>query len=90
LPTSGERLLLKVAAFFIFLSPFVGTILLVFAMKYFSALWQARARIAQDHAYRDLAEKAVAAQSDLSAIRSELSQVRSSLATIEKTLKQVE
>jgi hypothetical protein len=76
--------------FFIFLSPFVGTILIVFAMKYFSAIWQARARLAQDQSYRDLAEKAVAAQSDLSAIRSELTTVRTSLAAIEKTLKQVE
>ena len=84
---SGE---MSTGQFFIFLSPFIGTILLVFGMKYFSAIWQSRARIAQDLAYRDLAEKAVAAQSDLSAIRSELTTVRTSLAAIEKTLKQVE
>ena len=76
--------------FFIFISPFVGTILLVFGMKYFSAVWQARARIANDAMYRALAEKAVAAQSDLHAIRAELSNVTASLAAIEKVLQQVE
>jgi hypothetical protein len=40
--------------------------------------------------YRALAEKAVAAQSDLSAIRAELSRVAGSLAAIEKVLQQVE
>jgi hypothetical protein len=76
--------------FFIFLSPFVGTILLVFGMKYLSAVFQARARIANDAMYRALAEKAVAAQSDLYAIRAELSRVAGSLAAIEKVLQQVE
>ncbi len=76
--------------FFIFISPFVGTILLVFGMKYFSAAFQARARLADDGMYRALAEKAVADQSDLIAIRAELSKVTASLATIEKILQQVE
>jgi hypothetical protein len=76
--------------FLIFISPFVGTILLVFGMKYFSAVWQARARIANDEMYRALAEKAVAAQSELYTIRTELSKVTTSLAAIEKILQQVE
>jgi hypothetical protein len=76
--------------FFVFISPFVGTILLVFGMKYFSAVFQARARLANDGMYRALAEKAVSAQSDLIAIRAELSKVTASLATIEKILQQVE
>ena len=72
----------------------LGTILVVFGMKYFSALFQARARIANDALYRTLAEKAVATQSEnqvvLSAMRTELSSVAASLAAVEKILQQVE
>jgi hypothetical protein len=63
-------------------------------MKYFSALFQTRARIGNDALYRTLAEKAVAAQSEnqvvLSSIRTELSSVAASLAAVEKILQQVE
>jgi hypothetical protein len=55
-------------------------------MKYFSALFQARARIANDAMYRTLAEKVVDMESDLSAIRAELSKVASSFAVVEKIL----
>jgi hypothetical protein len=81
---------MSTAQFFIFLSPFIGTILLVFGMKYFSALFQARARIANDAMYQQLAQKALAAQSDLNAIRAELGKVSASLAAIERILQQVE
>jgi hypothetical protein len=73
---------------------FVGTALLIFGMKYFSAAFQARARIAADAAYRALAEKAVAAeagnQAALAAMQAELIKVAASLAAVEKILKQVE
>jgi hypothetical protein len=76
--------------YLVFMAPFVGTVLLVFAMKYFSAVFQARARIANDAMYRALAEKAVAAQSELSAIRAELAKLAASVAAVEKILQQVE
>jgi hypothetical protein len=76
--------------YLLFVSPFVITILVVFGMKYFSALFQARARIANDAQYRTLVEKTVGMESELSAIRTELSKVVSSLAMVEKILRQVE
>ncbi len=72
----------------------LGTVLLVFGMKYFSAAFQARARISEDATYLALAERSVAAQSEnqaeLSAIRAELSKVAASLTAVEKILQQVE
>jgi hypothetical protein len=72
----------------------LGTVLLIFGMKYFSSAFQARARIASDTAYRTLTEKAVAAQSEnraaLLVIQAELAKVAASLAAVEKILKQVE
>jgi hypothetical protein len=76
------------------ISLILGTILVVFGMKYFSALFQARARLENDALYRSLAEKAVAAQSEtqviLSAIRTELASVSAGLGAVEKILQQVE
>ncbi len=72
----------------------LGTILLVFGMKYFSAASQARSRAASEDAYRELAQKAVAAQSanatSLSAIQSGLADINTRLAAVEKILKAVE
>jgi hypothetical protein len=85
---SGNEM--SAAHYLLFVSPFVITILVVFGMKYFSALFQARARSANDVQYRTLAEKALGMESDVSAIRAELSKVVSSLATVEKILRQVE
>lgn len=72
----------------------LGVILLIFGMKYFATAFAARARIAGDAAWRTLAEKAVAAQSEnqaaLSALQAELAKVAASLAAVEKILKQVE
>ncbi|MDB5480982.1 MAG: hypothetical protein JWO83_2035 [Caulobacteraceae bacterium] len=71
-----------------------GTILLVFGMRYFSAVQQAKARLANDDAYRRIAESAAAAQSEtaaaLSSIEATLADVRSRLAAVEKILKEVE
>jgi hypothetical protein len=72
----------------------LGTILIVFGMRYFSAVQQARARLANDDAYRRIAEKAANAQSDtaaaLSSIEAALTEVRTRLAAVEKILKEVE
>jgi len=80
--------------YFLTIGLFLGTVLIVFGMKYFSAALAARARMANDDAYRALAEKTLAASSDnqasLTAIQAELSRVSASLAAVEKVLKQVE
>ena len=72
----------------------LATILLVFGMRYFSAVQQAKARLANDDAYRQVADRAVATQSDtaaaLSSIQTALADVKTRLAAIEKVLKEVE
>lgn len=72
----------------------LGTILIVFAMKYLSAARQAQARILAEGAYRELAAKAVAAQADsvapLAAMQSDLLEIKTRLAAVEKILKAVE
>ena len=60
---------------------------LVFFMKYVSAVLQARVRLAQDEAYREIAAKAVAAQAETAAA---LAEIQARLAGVEKILKQVE
>jgi uncharacterized membrane protein len=71
-----------------------GTILLIFGMKYFSAAHQARSRAMGEEAYRDLAAKAVSAQSEtatsLIAVKGELSDIKIRMAAVEKILKAVE
>ncbi|HEY2345847.1 MAG TPA: hypothetical protein VGH80_08180 [Xanthomonadaceae bacterium] len=71
-----------------------GTILIVFAMKYASAVLAARAKLANDDDLRKLAQNAVATQSEnqaaLSAIRDELAKLGATVASVEKILKQVE
>ncbi len=63
-------------------------------MRYFAAIQQAKARLANDEAYRQIAEKAVAGQSEnaivLSSIQATLSDLRTRLTAIEKMLKEVE
>jgi len=80
--------------YFVTLLLFFGTILLVFAMKYFSAAFSARARLANDTAYRTLVEQAMAAQlesqASLAAMQADLAKLAASLAAVEKILKQVE
>ena len=90
--SSGGQM--SMAQYLIFISPFMVTILVIFGMKYFSALFQARARLANDALYRTLAEKAVTAQAEnqatLAAIRADLAKFSTSLASVEKILQQVE
>jgi Na+-transporting methylmalonyl-CoA/oxaloacetate decarboxylase gamma subunit len=72
----------------------LATVLLVFGMRYFSAFQQAKVRLANDEAYRKIAEQAVAAQTEtataLAAIQAALADVRTRQAAIEKILKEVE
>ena len=75
------------------LSLFFGTILLVFAMRYASAAFAARARLANEGAYRTLAEEAVSGQArtqaTLAAIQADLAQLTARLGAVETILKQV-
>lgn len=69
-------------------------IVLVFAVKYISAAFQASAQKSNDRQYRILAEKVAAVQAETQAamtgIQSDLAKITSSLAVVEKLLKQVE
>lgn len=69
-------------------------IVLVFAAKYFSAIFQAWAQKSSDRQYRLLAEKVTAAQTEtqaaMSAIQTDLAKIAASLAAVEKILQQVE
>jgi phage shock protein A len=71
-----------------------ATVLVIFGMRYVSAVRQARARLAQDGAYRDLAEKAVTLESQvtalMSALQAEMAAIGVRLAAVEKILKDVE
>lgn len=73
---------------------FLGTILAVFGMKYYFASQQAKARLAHDQAYREMAAKAVADQAAtataISAIQASLADVATRLGAIENVLKEVE
>ena len=72
----------------------LATILIVFGMRYYASVQQARARLANDDAYRQLAEGASAAQSrtatSLAAMEASLSDVRTRMAAVETILKAVE
>ncbi|MGZ9099103.1 MAG: hypothetical protein ACXW3O_05310 [Brevundimonas sp.] len=81
------------AVYFTTLCLMLGTVLLVFGMRYFSAVTQARARAASEDSYRQLAESTAAAQpgtaAALSSIQATLADVDTRLAAIEKILKDV-
>jgi Tfp pilus assembly protein PilO len=70
------------------------TVLLVFGMKYFAAVQQARSRLAQDEAYRQLAAQAAQSQAEmtaqLAALGATLARLESRTASVEQILKQVE
>ena len=72
----------------------LATILIVFGMRSYAAVQQARTRLANDDAYRQLAETASAAQSkiatSLAAIEASLSDVRARMSSVETILKAVE
>jgi uncharacterized protein YfeS len=60
---------------------------IIFFMKYVSEILQARVRLGQDAAYRELAAKAEANQTTMSVA---LADIQSKLVAIEKILKEVE
>jgi hypothetical protein len=88
MPNPTESIFL--AAFFF---PSAAAVL-VFFMKYVSAVLQARVRLGQDEAYRELAAKAAVTQAEMAAALSSLGTVlaaiQSRLAVVEKILKDVE
>jgi hypothetical protein len=81
------------AIYFASLGLIFGTILIVFAMRSVSAVVQARARLDQTETYRQLADKAAAAEATsataLTAIQEHLADVRTRLAAVEHILKAV-
>jgi hypothetical protein len=70
------------------------TILIVFGVRYYAVVQQAKARLANDDAYRQLAESASATQSriatSLAALEASLSDVRTRMTAVETILKAVE
>lgn len=72
----------------------LATVLIIFGMRYFSLIQQARARLANDDAYRQIAEKASTVQSQtvtsLASIDAVLTDVQARLTAVEKILKEVE
>lgn len=72
----------------------LATLLLIFGMRTLSAVLQARARLANDDAYRQLAEKAAASQAAtataLAAIEANLVELKARVAGVEKVLKEVD
>ena len=72
----------------------LATILLVFGMRYFSAIQQAKARLANDAAYRQIAAQAASAQADtarvLSSIDVTLADLKARVTAVEHILKAVE
>jgi hypothetical protein len=71
----------------------LGTVLVVFGMKYVSEALQARSRAANERSFQLLAEEAHAAQAQhaalLSAIQSSISDIGTRLGQVERILKEV-
>jgi hypothetical protein len=71
----------------------LGTVLVIFAMKYLSAAYKARSEAASADAYRELAARSAAAQAEnaaaLAAIRSTLGDMQGRLVEVETMLKEV-
>jgi hypothetical protein len=72
----------------------LGTVLLVFGMRYYASIQQAKAHLAADEAYRVVAEKAAVAESAtataLTSIEAALADIRTRMVAVEKILKDVE
>jgi Tfp pilus assembly protein PilO len=72
----------------------LATVLIVFGIRYFALIQQAKAKLANDDAYRRIAEQAAAAESQtaaaLASIQATLAEVQARLTGVEKVLKEVE
>jgi hypothetical protein len=70
------------------------TVLLVYAMRYFTAYRQTNAQLANEKAYRELAEKAVSVQTEtrdkLASVELTLAELKVRITTVEAILKTVE
>ena len=75
------------SVYFLTLGLFFGSILMIFGMKYFAAIQQARARAEREEAYHQLAQGSAQAQQENAAT---LRAVEARLAEVERLLKQVE
>jgi len=78
---------MSTSVYFLTLSLFVAMVLVIFAMRYYSSLMQARARLAQELSYREMAEQSSAAQAETA---STLGDLKARVARIEAILKEVE
>jgi hypothetical protein len=71
----------------------LGTLLIIFSMKYVTAILQARVRLEDDAAYRQIAARAMqleaATATSLASIEAALAETRLRLTAIEKILKEV-
>jgi Tfp pilus assembly protein PilO len=80
--------------YFLTISLPLATVLLIFGMKYFAAIQQAKSRLANDEAYRQLAAQATTAQAEtaatLASINATLADLKTRLSGVEKLLKEVE
>ncbi|HEY2033316.1 MAG TPA: hypothetical protein VGH02_06475 [Rhizomicrobium sp.] len=80
--------------YFISMGAMLGTVILVFGIRFLQASAVAGADAAHTDAYRKLASDAVTAQAGnaatLSAIQSELAELKTRMASVEKILKEVE
>jgi hypothetical protein len=80
--------------YFISMGAMLGTIILVFGIRFLQASAVAAADAAHSEAYRKLASDAVTAQAGnaatLSAIQSELAEIKARMAGVETILKAVE
>ncbi|MDN3577781.1 hypothetical protein QWZ03_13490 [Chitinimonas viridis] len=72
----------------------LGTILLIFGMRYYAAVMQAKANLAHQEAYRQMAASMATSQAAttamLSSIDTAMTDIRSRMAAVEKILKDVE
>ena len=72
----------------------LATILLVFGMRSWSAVQQAKARLANDDAYRQLAAKMATTQAEtaiaIAAVNATLVDLKARIVAVEKVLKEVE
>ena len=75
------------SVYFLTLGLFFGSTLMIFGMKYFAAIQQARARAEREEAYHQLAQGSAQAQQETAAT---LRAVEARLAEVERLLKQVE
>jgi hypothetical protein len=84
----------KAAIFLLVTILVLVTIILVFAMKYFTAIRQVGLQAANEEGYRALTDRAVRAQETstelLAALKTTLGQIETRLAQVEKVLKEVE